>query len=187
MLSSNENDHCRQSIAYSYFLQGVPWPYGHKCSCIAHNFFLTLQEVIAQGDTIRTIVKFLSNELSQEREEAVSLLFELSKSEFLCEKIGGINGAILILMGMTSSKSEDVMTIEKADKTLENLEKCEKNVRQMAENGRLQPLLALLLEGASSFYSFYSLKFCSKYFSCSVIVWIVMLLRVSFLKFIILL
>ncbi|XP_058090583.1 U-box domain-containing protein 44-like [Magnolia sinica] len=103
---------------------------------------------MAEGDTIRTIVKFLSHEHSQEREEAVSLLYELSESESLCEKIGQVNGAILILVGMTSSKSENILAIEKAEKTLENLEKCEKNVLQMAENGRLQPLLTLLLEGS---------------------------------------
>lgn len=103
--------------------------------------------IMAEGDTVRSIVKFLSHEQSKEREEAVSLLFELSRSETLCEKIGSINGAILILVGMTSSKSENLLTVEKADKTLENLEVCENNVRQMAENGRLQPLLTLLLEG----------------------------------------
>lgn len=105
---------------------------------------------MAEGDTVRTVVKFLSHELSKEREEAVSLLYELSKSATLCEKIGSINGAILILVGMTSSKSEDLLTVEKADKTLENLEKCESNVRQMAENGRLQPLLTQLLEGTKT-------------------------------------
>lgn len=107
-----------------------------------------MQEIIAEGDTVRTIVKFLSHEQSKEREEAVSLLYELSKSESLCEKIGSVNGAILILVGMSSSKSENVLTVEKAEKTLENLESCENNVRQMAENGRLQPLLTKLLEGA---------------------------------------
>ncbi|PSS31179.1 U-box domain-containing protein [Actinidia chinensis var. chinensis] len=105
------------------------------------------KEIMAEGDTVRTIVKFLSHEQSKEREEAVSLLYELSKSETLCEKIGSINGAILILVGMTSSKSEHLLTVEKADKTLENLAMCENNVRQMAENGKLQPLLTLLLEG----------------------------------------
>ena len=59
---------------------------------------------MAEGDVVRTIVKFLSNELSKEREEAVSLLYELSKSETLCEKIGSINGAILILVGHTESE-----------------------------------------------------------------------------------
>ncbi|KAJ7966983.1 RING-type E3 ubiquitin transferase [Quillaja saponaria] len=105
------------------------------------------KEILAEGDTVRTIVKFLSHELSKEREEAISLLYELSKSEALSEKIGSINGATLILVGMTSSKSENISTVEKADKTLKNLEKCENNVRQMAENGRLQPLLTQLLEG----------------------------------------
>lgn len=105
------------------------------------------KEIMAMGDTVRTIVKFLSHEQSKEREEAVFLLYELSKSESLCEKIGSINGAILILVGMASSKSENILTVEKADMTLENLEKCENNVRQMAENGRLQPLLTILLEG----------------------------------------
>ena len=103
---------------------------------------------MAEGDVVRTIVKFLSNELSKEREEAVSLLYELSKSETLCDKIGSINGAILILVGMTSSNSEDLLTVDKAERTLQNLEKCENNVRQMAENGRLNPLLTQLLEGA---------------------------------------
>lgn len=105
--------------------------------------------VLAVGDTVRTIVKFLSHDHSQEIREAVSLLFELSKSEFLCEKIGGVNGAILILVGLVSSKSESVSTVEKAEKILENLEKDKRSVRLMAENGRLKPLLTQLLEGSS--------------------------------------
>ncbi|XP_076947902.1 U-box domain-containing protein 44-like [Bidens hawaiensis] len=105
------------------------------------------KEIMAEGDKVRTIVKFLNHEQS-EREEAVSLLFELSKSESLCDKIGSVNGAILILVGMTSSKSESPLIVERAEKTLENLEKNENNVRQLAENGRLQPLLTLLLEGS---------------------------------------
>lgn len=109
--------------------------------------YIIVQEIMAAGDTVRTIVKFLSHEQSKEREEAVYLLYELSKSESLCEKIGSINGAILILVGMTSSNSENILTVERAEKTLDNLDKCENNVRQMAENGRLQPLLMLLLEG----------------------------------------
>ncbi|KAF9612207.1 hypothetical protein IFM89_038629 [Coptis chinensis] len=72
------------------------------------------KEVIAEGDTIRAIMKFLSHEQSKEREEAMSLLYELSKSKALCEKIGDVNGAILILVGMTSSNSENVLTVEKA-------------------------------------------------------------------------
>ncbi|XP_051139824.1 U-box domain-containing protein 43-like [Andrographis paniculata] len=107
------------------------------------------KEIMAEGDTMRTVVKFLSHEQSQEREEAVSLLYELSKSERLHEKIGLVNGAILLLVGMASSNSENVSTVEKAEMTLQNLAQCENNVRQMAECGRLQPLLTLLLEGSS--------------------------------------
>ncbi|KAL8150030.1 hypothetical protein AgCh_006876 [Apium graveolens] len=105
------------------------------------------KEIMATGDIVRTIVKFLSYEKSKERDEAISLLCELSKSETLCEKIGSINGAILILVGMTSSSSENFLTIEKAEKTLENLGRCESNVKQMADYGKLQPLLTLLLGG----------------------------------------
>ncbi|XP_057794703.1 U-box domain-containing protein 44-like [Salvia miltiorrhiza] len=107
------------------------------------------KDIMSEGDTVRTVVKFLSHEQSKEREEAVALLYELSKSERLCEKIGSVNGAILILVGMASSNSENVLTVEKADRTLDNLARCENNVRQMAECGRLQPLLHLLLEGSA--------------------------------------
>ncbi|XP_023771893.2 U-box domain-containing protein 43 isoform X1 [Lactuca sativa] len=106
------------------------------------------KEIMADGVRVRSIVKFLSDEHSQEREEAFSLLYELSKSEALCEKIGSVNGAILILVGMTDNKSENISIVEKADKILKNLEKNENNVRQMAENGRLQPFLTLLLQGS---------------------------------------
>jgi len=107
------------------------------------------KDEIAAGDNIRTIVKFLSHGHVQEKEQAASLLFELSQSKPLSEKIGSVPGAILILVGLSSSKIENLLTVDRADKTLVNLESCEKNVRQMAENGRLQPLLRLLLEGSS--------------------------------------
>lgn len=106
-----------------------------------------MKEIIAEGSTVRTIVKFLSPEQSTEREQAVSLLYELSKSQSLRDKIGSINGAILMLVGMASSRSERPKAVEKADKTLTNLAQCENNVRLMAESGRLEPLLKLLLEG----------------------------------------
>lgn len=104
---------------------------------------------MGEGFTVRTIVKFLSPEqtLRKEKEEAISLLYELSKSQNLSEKIGSINGAILILIGMASSKSENILSVDKAHKTLDNLAQSENNVRLMAESGRLQPLLTLLLEG----------------------------------------
>jgi DNA-binding transcriptional ArsR family regulator len=105
------------------------------------------REELGKGDTIRTIIKFLSNEHFQERELAVSLLYELSKCEPICERIGAVYGAILLLVGMGSSKAENNAAVEKAENTLKNLERCETNVKQMAENGRLQPLLTKLIQG----------------------------------------
>nr|CAB3451618.1 unnamed protein product [Digitaria exilis] len=105
------------------------------------------QELGGKGDTIRTVIKFLSNEHVEERELAVSLLYELSKLDPICERIGAVYGAILLLVGMGSSKSENLVAVEKAESTLRNLEKYETNVKQMAENGRLQPLLTRLIQG----------------------------------------
>lgn len=108
-----------------------------------------MQEAIADGDTILTIVKLLSHENNQERGLSVSLLYKLSKSKYVSERIGGVYGTILILVGLASSKSEDAWISDKAEKVLQNLEKSEGIVRQLAENGRVQPLLTLLLEGTS--------------------------------------
>lgn len=103
---------------------------------------------MGEGGTVRTIVKLLSPQSSEkEKAEAISLLYELSKSKNLSEKIGSINGAVIFLIGMTGSNSENILMVEKAYKTLDNLAQSENNVRLMAENGRLQPLLTLLLEG----------------------------------------
>jgi hypothetical protein len=102
---------------------------------------------LAQTNLMRSVIKCLSRKLSVEREQAVALLYELSKSAPLCEAIGDANGAILILVGMTSSDSENAKAAELANKTLNNLEGSDNNVRQMAENGRLQPLLTRLVEG----------------------------------------
>ncbi|KAJ3693366.1 hypothetical protein LUZ60_008846 [Juncus effusus] len=105
------------------------------------------KEAISKGDTIRTAIKFLSNDYYQERAVAVSLLHELSTVEQLCSKIGAVYGTILILVGMASSKAENIVAVEKAESTLRNLERCEGNIKPMAENGRLLPLLTKLIQG----------------------------------------
>ncbi|KAL2895214.1 U-box domain-containing protein 43 [Bienertia sinuspersici] len=109
-----------------------------------------MKEIMGEGGTIRTIVKFLSPDKysEKEKEEAISLLYELSKAQNLSEKICSSKGAILILIGMTRSNSTNLLTVEKAQKTLDNLAQSENNVKLMAESGRLQPLLRLLLEGS---------------------------------------
>lgn len=108
------------------------------------------KEAIGGTDAIRNCVKSLFREHLKEREEAVSLLYELSKVSELCEKIVAINGAILMLVKTASSHSDNVITVQKADQILDNLESCDKSVHQMAENGRLHPLLRRLVEGSDA-------------------------------------
>ena len=68
----------------------------------------------------------------------------------MCEKIGLETGAILVLVGTVSSSADNPVTVRIAEQTLDNLEICDQNVRQMAENGRLKPLLSRLQEGVYS-------------------------------------
>lgn len=106
-----------------------------------------MQEAIAEAGALRSILKCLARAVSDERQEAASLLYELSISEDVCEQMGETNGLILYLVGITSSKSDHVIAVEKAEATLENLERLDGNVRQLAENGRVQPLLRRLVNG----------------------------------------
>lgn len=108
------------------------------------------KEAIGETDAIRNCVKSLFRELLKEKEEAVFLLNELSKSRHLCDKIVSINGAILMLVKTASSHSDNVVTVQKAEEILENLEICDQSVRQMAESGRLHPLVRRLVEGSEA-------------------------------------
>jgi hypothetical protein len=65
-----------------------------------------------------------------------------------------VYGAILILVGMASSKAENIVAVENTESTLKNLEKCEANIKPMAENERLMSLLKMLIEGNFFFFSF---------------------------------
>jgi hypothetical protein len=141
-VAKDDNDNKVPFYESSFFLCST-----YHGSCVSNISGYSPQDEIAAGDNIRTIVKFLSHGHVQEKEQAASLLYELSEYKPLSEKIGSVPGAILILVGLSSSKVENTLTIDWAEKTLVNLESCEKNVRQMAENGRLQPLLRLLLQG----------------------------------------
>lgn len=57
------------------------------------------------------------------------LFYELLKLYLFCEKIGVINGVILILVGMFSSNFEDVVVVEYVELVLVNLEWCDYNVK----------------------------------------------------------
>ena len=103
--------------------------------------------MIGATDAIRSCFRCLSHKLTKEKEEAIHLLADLSSYEPLSEKIAAVNGSILILVGLTSSTSENLVIVQKAEETLKHLEDNIENVKQMAENGRLQPLLKHLVEG----------------------------------------
>lgn len=105
------------------------------------------KEAIGDTDAIRSCFKCLSKKVVKEKESATLLLAELSKHSPLLEKIGAVNGSILILVGLTSSSSQNVLIVQKAEETLSNLEGSNLNMKQMAENGRLQPLLRQLVQG----------------------------------------
>ncbi|MCL7037674.1 hypothetical protein MKW94_025150 [Papaver nudicaule] len=105
------------------------------------------KDMIAKTKTITIIITMLSSNHLPERHAALLLLLELSTSELLCEKIGSIAGAILMLITIKYNQSFDAFTAESANKILRNLEKSSKNIKCMAENGLLEPLLNHLIDG----------------------------------------
>ncbi|KAJ1691933.1 hypothetical protein LUZ63_016088 [Rhynchospora breviuscula] len=104
------------------------------------------KDVLAEGDIVRTIVKFLTQGTFQEKDLAISLLYELSKANILSERIGCVDGVMIILAGIASDTEINSIT-EKADQVLKNLGKCESNIMQLAEVGRIEPLFDMLLHG----------------------------------------
>ena len=83
----------------------------------------------------------LSSDHLQEKHASVSLLLQLSRHEQICRNIGATPGAILMLITMKYNEHTDFVSSERAGETLKNMEKCPNNVKCMAENGLLEPLL----------------------------------------------
>ncbi|XP_050372143.1 putative U-box domain-containing protein 42 isoform X2 [Argentina anserina] len=105
------------------------------------------KEMIAQTTNIPTIIEMLSSSHRSIRHASMLLLLELSRSQALCEKIGSVTGAILMLITMKYGRSYDAFASEKADEILRNLELSPNNIKRMAENGLMEPLLKNLVEG----------------------------------------
>ncbi|CAI9785321.1 unnamed protein product [Fraxinus pennsylvanica] len=105
------------------------------------------KEIIAKTVDISRVIKMLSSNHGPIRHASVSLLFVLSRSQFLCDEIGAIAGGILMLITAKYRQSIDAFTSEKADEILKNLEKLPNNIKLMAENGYWEPLLIHLVEG----------------------------------------
>lgn len=113
-----------------------------------------MQELIAQIIDISTVTRMLSSNHRPIRHASLRLLLELSKSQFLCDNIGAVPGAILMLITAKYRHSDDAFVTDKAGEVLKSLEKYPCNIKHMAENGYLEPLLNHLLEGNHIFFSF---------------------------------
>lgn len=106
-----------------------------------------MQEIIAKTIDISIIIKFLSSSQQPVRHASLLFLLELSRSQPLCEKIGSVTGGILMLITIKYNRSIDAFASEKADEILKNLERFPDNIKCMAENGLLEPLIYHLNEG----------------------------------------
>ncbi|KAF5449459.1 hypothetical protein F2P56_029901, partial [Juglans regia] len=106
-----------------------------------------IKEIISKKMDISTAIKMLSRSHQRVRHASLLFLLELSRSKFMCEKIGSVPGGILMLISLKYKPSIDVFASEKADETLRNLESSPNNIKRMAECGLLEPLLKHLVEG----------------------------------------
>ena len=108
---------------------------------------ILLQEMVAEELDFSALIRMLSSNYEPVRHASLLLVLELSKSKTLCDKIGLVTGAILMLITIKYRTSIDGFASEKASETLENLEKSPDNIKRMAESGFLEPLLSNLAEG----------------------------------------
>lgn len=105
----------------------------------------------------------LSSDHLQEKHASLSLLLQLSKGEIICRNIGATPGAILMLITMKYNERTDFVSAERAGETLKNMEKCPDNIKCMAENGLLEPLLNHIVDGKphSLMHGMHDFKFSS--------------------------
>lgn len=102
------------------------------------------QGQIAAADAIKLIVKSLARDVGEGR-QAVALLRELSKDPKICEKIGKVQGCILLLVTMLNS--ENPHAVVDARELLFELANNDQNVVQMGEANYFGPLTQRLNEG----------------------------------------
>ncbi|GAB4828999.1 hypothetical protein Ancab_018656 [Ancistrocladus abbreviatus] len=105
------------------------------------------KESIGKTTAITTTVRMLSSSHQPIRHSALLLLIELSNSQTLSERIGWVTGGILLLIRTKYNRSADTFASEAADQILRNLSQCPNNIKCMAENGYLEPLLDNLVKG----------------------------------------
>lgn len=90
------------------------------------------------------MVKSLARDVG-EGQQAVALLRELSKDPEICEKIGKVQGCILLLVTMLNAESRNA--VFDAKELLHQLGKNDQNVVQMGEANYFGPLIKRLNEG----------------------------------------
>lgn len=103
--------------------------------------------MIAEELDFSVLIRMLSSNYQPIRHATLLLLLELSRLQALCDKIGLVTGAILMLITIKYKHSVDAFAAEKAGETLTNLESSPNNIKRMAESGLLGPLLYNLKEG----------------------------------------
>lgn len=96
-------------------------------------------------NSIELIVRSLARK-SEERKSAVALLLQLVQCEWIRDKIGSVNGCILLLV--TISNGDSNQTSSDAEKLLEILSSCDENVVHMAKANYFNPLIKLLNSGS---------------------------------------
>ncbi|PSR88208.1 U-box domain-containing protein [Actinidia chinensis var. chinensis] len=94
------------------------------------------------------IIKLPEYRDRQVRCATLELLLQLVKDDDEGKKIGSVTGGILMLIAMKYKQSSDAFASEKADEILRSLERSPDNVKRMAENGLLDPLLNNLIKGS---------------------------------------
>ncbi|KAJ6718627.1 U-BOX DOMAIN-CONTAINING PROTEIN 42-RELATED [Salix purpurea] len=104
--------------------------------------------VISEMVDISAVIKMVSSGHQPVRHAALLILLDISRSQSLWKKIGSDPGGILMLIRCKYNLSVDAFSSEKADEILQNLERSPQNIKLMAENGFLEPLLKHLIEGA---------------------------------------
>ena len=128
----------------------LAWPYGDSWNYVESSHLYSLQKIqndqekIADAGAIHHAVRSLARDVKESR-LAVALLLELSKDPVVCERIGRVQGCILLLVSMSNNGDQEAA--HDAKQLLNNLSSDNQNVVQMAEANYFKPLVQHLLEG----------------------------------------
>lgn len=109
--------------------------------------FSNMQEKMADGGYLSTLVKSLTRDVEEQR-EAAGLLLTLSQVSAVRRRIGRIQGCIVMLVAIFNG--EDRVASHDAGMLLNALSSNTQNALHMAEAGYFKPLVKYLKEGINS-------------------------------------